>query len=193
MACPLFLLPSPVVTTTVPPPPSAHLILVGPPGAGKSSLGRRLARQLGVGFLDLDDEIEREEGRRVAEIFAAEGEAYFRRREREVTEALRERPPMVLAPGGGWAVDPANPALLRPPGRIIYLRVSAATAIRRMGLGVHRRPLLSGPDPLASLTELVRRRAPVYATADVVVETERRTQQQIIAAMREVATELWGG
>ena len=175
------------------PPPSPHLILIGLPGSGKSSLGRKVARQLGVGFLDFDAEIERLEGRTVPEIFAATGERYFREQERELTRTLRARPSMVLAPGGGWAAEPGNPALLRPPGRIIYLRVSARTAVRRMGLGVHRRPLLAGPDPVAALEAILERRAPVYATADVVVETERRTQQQILAALREVARGLWGG
>ena len=170
---------------------SAHLILVGLPGSGKSSLGRRAARQLRVPFLDLDEEIERREGRTVAEIFALDGELYFREREREVTAALRARPSMVLAPGGGWATDPANPALLRPPSRIIYLRVSPATAVRRMGFGVHRRPLLAGPDPVGALDALLRRREPVYATADLVVDTERRTQQQIVAVLREIAGEFW--
>ena len=175
-----------------PPAPGSHLILIGLPGAGKSTLGRKAARQLGVEFIDLDAEIERVERRTVAEIFAGEGEAYFRERERALTESLRARPSMVLAPGGGWAAQPGNAALLRPPGRIVYLRVSARTAVRRMGLGVQRRPLLAGPDPVAALEALLERRAAVYATADVVVETERRTQQQIVAAVCDVARELWG-
>ena len=173
------------------PPPTSHLILIGLPGAGKSSLGRKVARQMGVPFADLDAELEAAEGRTIAEIFAREGEPYFREREHALTVALRERPSMVIAPGGGWATDPRNPALLRPPGRIVYLRVSARTAVRRMGLGVGRRPLLAGPDPVAALEALLERRAPVYATADVVVETERRTQQQIVAAVCDVARGLW--
>lgn len=172
--------------------PGAHLILVGLPGSGKSTLGRKAARQLGVAFADMDTEIEAAEGRTIAEIFADEGEPYFREREHALTHALRDRPSMVLAPGGGWATDPRNPALLRPPGRIIYLRVSPRTAVRRMGLGVHRRPLLAGADPVATLEALLARRAPLYDTADAVVETERRTQQQILTAIRHLAVELWG-
>jgi shikimate kinase len=173
-------------------PGGAHLIFIGLPGSGKSTLGRRVARAVGVPFLDLDAEIERLEGRPIAQIFAEKGEAYFRAREHEVTATLRDRGSMVIAPGGGWAADPRNPALLRPPGRIIYLRVSARTAVRRMGLGVERRPLLAGPDPVAAVQRLLERRTAVYATADAVVETERRTQQQILAALREIAAELWG-
>lgn len=171
--------------------PAAHLILIGLPGSGKSTLGRKAARQLGVPFLDLDAEIERVEGRTIAEIFAREGEGYFRERESELTAALRDLPSMVLAPGGGWVAEPRNPALLRPPGRIVYLRVSPRTAVRRMGFGVQRRPLLAGPDPVGALQALLERREAVYATADVVVETDRRPQQQILAAVREVATALW--
>lgn len=173
------------------PTPNSHLVLIGLPGAGKSTLGRKAARQLEVEFLDLDAEIERVERRTVGEIFAAEGEDYFRARERALTASLRSRPSMVLAPGGGWAAQPGNAALLRPPGRIIYLRVSARTAVRRMGLGVQRRPLLAGPDPVATLEALLERRAAVYATADAVVETEHRTQQQIVAAVCEVARGMW--
>jgi shikimate kinase len=172
-------------------PSTAHLILVGLPGAGKTSLGRRAARELGCPFLDLDEEIERVEGRTVAELFAREGERHFRAREREVTARLRARPPMVVAPGGGWMADPGNPALLRPPSRIIYLRASPTLAVRRMGRGVARRPLLAGPDPVGALTELLARRAPAYETADVIVETDGMTQQQIVRAIRDVAADLW--
>ena len=174
------------------PPPTAHLILIGLPGSGKSSLGRKVARELAVPFVDLDAEVERVEGRAIAEIFAHEGEPYFREREHTLTRALRERPSMVLAPGGGWVGDPRNPALLRPPGRIVYLRVSARTAVRRMGLGVQRRPLLAGPDPVAALESLLERRAPAYATADAVVETERRSQKEIVAVVCDIARGMWG-
>lgn len=174
------------------PGPAAHLILVGLPGSGKTTLGRKVARQLGVPFFDMDAEIEAAEGRTIPEIFAEDGEAYFREREHALTRALRERDSMVIAPGGGWAAEPRNPALLRPPGRIIYLRVSPRTAVRRMGLGVHRRPLLAGPDPVGALDALLARRAPVYAEADAAVETERRTQRQILTAIRDVALDLWG-
>lgn len=170
---------------------SAHLILIGLPGSGKSSIGRRVARQLRVGFVDIDEEIERLEGRSIADVFAVDGEAYFRQRERDVTAALRERPPMVVAPGGGWPMDPRNPALLRPPGRIVYLRVSPAVAVRRMGPGVRRRPLLAGDHPVEALGALLRTREAVYAAADVLLDTNRRTHQQIATMLREVAADLW--
>lgn len=167
------------------------MVLVGLPGAGKSTIGRRVARELAVPFLDLDEEIERLEGRTVAQIFASDGEPYFRDRERAVTAGLRARPPMVVAPGGGWVVDPANPALLRPPSRIIYLRVSARLAVRRMGEGVRRRPLLAGPDPVAALERLLADREPAYATADATVHTDDLTQPQIAAAIRSAVSGLW--
>lgn len=166
---------------------TAHLILIGLPGAGKSTVGRRVARELARPFLDLDREIERLEGKPVAQVFADAGEAYFRAREREVTAALRARPSMVVAPGGGWALAPENRALLCPPGRIIYLRVDPTTAVRRMGLGVRRRPLLAGPDPVAALERLLRDRAAAYAAADAVVDTEGRTPRQVVDAVRSAA------
>ena len=166
-------------------------MLVGLPGAGKTTIGRRVARELAVPFLDLDAEIERVEGRTVAEIFATHGEPYFRERERAVTGGLRERPPMVVAPGGGWVIDPTNPALLRPPARIIYLRVSPKLAVRRMGAGVRRRPLLAGPDPVGALERLLAEREAAYATADATVHTDGLTQPQIAAAIRAAVLGLW--
>ena len=167
------------------------MVLVGLPGAGKSTIGRRVARELAVPFLDLDAEIERLEGRAIAEIFAGSGEAYFRERERAVTASLRERPPMVVAPGGGWVTDPANPALLRPPARIIYLRVSPKLAVRRMGAGVQRRPLLAGPDPVRALERLLAEREAAYAMADATVQTDDLSKPKIAAAIRAAVAGLW--
>ena len=187
--------PTSAILPAVSPDPAArvgrHVVLVGLPGAGKSTIGRRVARELAVPFLDLDAEIERMEGRTVAEIFAAEGERYFRERERAVTAGLRERPPMVVAPGGGWVVDPENRALLRPPARIIYLRVSPRLAVRRMGAGVRRRPLLAGRDPVAALERLLAEREAAYVAADATVHTDGLTQPQIAAAIRAAAVGLW--
>jgi hypothetical protein len=119
-------------------------VLVGLPGSGKSSVGRRLARRLGLPFVDLDVAVERRAGRSIPELFAG-GEAEFRALEAAMSAELAALPPLVLAPGGGWMANAAAVAPLRPVGRIIYLRVTPETAIRRMGAGRMVGPCSPGP------------------------------------------------
>lgn len=168
-----------------------HLLLVGLPGAGKSTLGALVARTLGLTFVDLDVEIERAAGRSVADIFARDGEHTFRTLEREATERLAFGESRVVAPGGGWITQPGVVALLRPPSRIIYLRVSPATALARMGNEVASRPLLMGRDPLAILAALERERAGAYGTADAVLDTEAVVLQELVAQTAALASS-WG-
>jgi shikimate kinase len=150
-----------------------HLILVGLPGSGKTTVGRAVAARLGRGFLDFDEEIERREGQPVARIFAERGEDYFREVERALTEEMRlVGAGMVLAPGGGWITIPGVVGLLRPPGKVIYLVARPETALARMGPLRTTRPLLAEPDPLAVLRRLLDRRESLYrAAADVVIDT----------------------
>ncbi len=169
----------------------AHLILVGLPGAGKSTLGPLVARELAVRFVDLDVEIERAAGESVATIFARGGESAFRRWEHDQTERLRSATSSIVAPGGGWITQPDVVALLRPPSRIVYLRVLPATALARMGNEVRSRPLLSGKDPLSVLTSLERRRGDVYRTADAVLDTESLTLQELVSRTAALASS-WG-
>ncbi len=155
---------------------AAHIVLVGIPGAGKSTVGREVAARLQWPFVDLDEEIEAREGMRVREIFATRGEAHFRALEREATERLaRAETPTVVAPGGGWIAVPGLVALVRPPARLIWLQVSPARAMKRLGDGVGRRPLLSGSDPLAALTSILTAREPFYLQADHTVSVEMMT------------------
>ena len=165
-----------------------HIVLVGLPGSGKSTVGRVVAERTGRGFLDLDREIERREGRSISEIFAERGEHYFREREREVTEMVRAHADLVVAPGGGWITNPEVVALLRPPGRIIYLKVRPASALSRLGPERAQRPLLMRPDPLAELTRLLEERAPLYQVADHTIDTERLEPQQVIEKVIELAS-----
>ena len=169
------------------PPSPPHLILVGLPGAGKTTVGRRVAERLERPFLDFDREIARREGASVARIFAERGEGYFRAAERRLTEELRGSAGMVLAPGGGWAATPGNVALLRPPGRIIYLRADPETVLRRLRRSRNRRPLLAGPDPLGTLHRLLADREEFYRQADCVVDTEVMDLQRLIDAVAELA------
>jgi shikimate kinase len=163
-------------------PAHPHLILVGLPGSGKTSVGRAVAARLGRQFLDFDEEIERREGQSVARIFAERGEAYFREIERALTEEMRlAGAGMVLAPGGGWITIPGVVGLLRPPGTVIYLAARPETALERMGPLQSRRPLLADPDPLAALKRLLERRERLYlAAADAVIDTESLDLQGVI-------------
>jgi len=168
-----------------------HLLLVGLPGAGKSTLGPLVAAQLGIDFVDLDHEIEQATGRPIGEIFALGGEAMFRRREFEATERLRRRPASVVAPGGGWIAQPQAVALLRPPARIIHLRVSPATALTRMGSDAASRPLLTGDVPLRVLQSLMTSRATAYGSADAELDTETLSLQELVAQTAQLASS-WG-
>ena len=163
-------------------------MLVGLPGAGKTTVGRGLAERLGRPFLDFDEELERREGRTVAAIFAERGEGYFRALERALTEELAGAPPMVLAPGGGWITNAGVVALLRPPASIMYLAASPATALRRLGPARDARPLLQGPDPLASLRGLLVRREAAYRAADHVIDTDLLDPQGVIEKLVVLAT-----
>ncbi|HEX5580032.1 MAG TPA: shikimate kinase [Gemmatimonadaceae bacterium] len=166
---------------------AAHLILVGLPGVGKSTVGAGVAALLGIPFLDFDVEIERRAGMSVAEIFRVHGEAHFRGLERALTEELATAPPMVLAPGGGWMSQPGLAALLRPPGRIIYLAASPAAVARRLGPASGARPLLAGGEPVERLAALLATREAAYRGADVVLNTELIDVQQVIHAVGELA------
>jgi shikimate kinase len=151
-----------------------HVVLVGLPGSGKTSVGRALAAELERPFLDFDEEIERREGQSVGQIFAGRGEGYFRTLEWRLTEEMRAAGGgMVLAPGGGWVTVPGAVDLLRPPATVIYLAAQPATALARMGPRRDLRPLLAAPDPLDALGRLLADRGALYeAASDLVVDTE---------------------
>lgn len=169
-------------------PSRPHVILVGLPGSGKTSVGKAVAERLGRTFLDLDLEIERREGRTITEIFATQGEEYFRKKERALTEELRELGNMILSPGGGWVTDPDTVGLLRPPGRLIYLRVRPETVLRRLGPHRSTRPLLMRPDPLGELKRLLAQRQAAYESADHLVNTELIDLQTVIEKVSELAS-----
>ncbi len=164
-----------------------HLILVGISGAGKSTVGTAVAERLGRTFMDLDREIERREQATVSELFAEKGEPYFRAKERELTEELSRMGNMVLAPGGGWITNTDVVALLRPPSRIIYLKVKPETAMERIGDERGTRPLLMRPDPLGELKRMLLQREPMFSGADHVIDTEELSPQQVVEAVMKLA------
>lgn len=168
--------------------PAAHLILVGLPGAGKSTVGREVARRLQRPFVDLDDEICAAAGMSVREIFATHGEARFRDLERAATERLaRSDAPAVVAPGGGWITVPGLVRLVRPPSRLIWLQLSAERALARLGAGVAVRPLLAVTDPLAALRDLLKARESFYMQADHTLSVEMMTPPEMVEATLALA------
>jgi shikimate kinase len=164
-----------------------HLILVGLPGSGKSSVGAGVARRIGRPFVDFDVEIERREGVSVATIFQERGEGHFRELELTLTRELAGTGGMILAPGGGWITVPGALALLRPPARMIYLRVGPDVALQRMGKARTDRPLLRAPDPAAELGRLLLKREPLYLSADHVLDVDLLDLQGVIDAVSDLA------
>lgn len=146
------------------------LVLVGLMGCGKSSIGRRLAARLGLPFIDADDEIERVAHKSISEIFADHGEAFFRDREAKVIARLLSGGPQVLATGGGAFMTDETRAKIQDAGVSIWLRAELAVLMRRVGKR-DTRPLLKGADPEAVMRQLMETRYPVYAEADITVES----------------------
>ena len=158
---------------------SHQLYLVGFMGAGKSTVGRLVAERLARPFVDLDEEIERCEGRSVAEIFAADSESGFRAAEARALEEVAAGPSAVVATGGGVVLDERNRTLMRRTGTVVYLRVSAATAVARCG-EASGRPLLDAGEPLSRAEELLDGRRSVYEeAADHAFDTESSTPEEI--------------
>ena len=152
--------------------PAPNVFLVGPMGAGKSTIGRRLARHFGLAFIDLDDELEARTGASVKLIFELEGEAGFRARESALLAELAQADGRLLATGGGTVLDAGNRALLRSRGFVVWLRASVAQQLRRLERD-RKRPLLGGPDRRARLEQLAAERDPLYAeVADLTASAE---------------------
>jgi shikimate kinase len=142
--------------------PASKLFLVGPMGAGKSTIGRRLAKLYGLPFIDLDTLIEQRTGASIPLIFEHEGEAGFRRREAELLAECAEAPdPLVLATGGGAVLAPANRALLRTRGFVVHLAIGVDHQLARLARDT-RRPLLATPDRRQRLEALAAERTPLY-------------------------------
>lgn len=158
------------------------ICLVGMMGVGKSSIGRRLAQALDLPFRDADEEIERAAGRTVPEIFAERGEEEFRAGERRVIARLLDEPPLVLATGGGAFMNAETRRLIKEKAVSVWLRADLDVLVRRVGKRDNR-PLLKGRNPREALGELMRVRDPVYAEADIAVETGDGPHQAALDAI----------
>lgn len=173
------------------PPERPHLVLVGLPGAGKSTVGALAASALGSDFLDFDVEIQLRTRLSIGDLFAQIGEPAFREMEHELTREALTKPPMVLAPGGGWVTNPANLALLRPSARIIHLKVGVDKALERLGSAIAARPLLAVHDPRKALVRLREAREPIYRESDAEIDAEVLDLQSVTSVVTALAA-TWG-
>jgi shikimate kinase len=146
------------------------IVLVGLMGAGKSSVGRRLAEKLGIPFVDADHEIETAAGKSISDIFAEHGEAYFRDGERKVIARLMGNGAQVLATGGGAYMNDETRARIQAGGVSVWLKASLPLLMKRV-MKRQDRPLLKNDDPEGVMRALIDKRYPVYSLADVTVES----------------------
>lgn len=150
--------------------PVRTVVLVGLMGAGKTKIGRRIAARLDLPFFDSDEEIEAAAGETIEEIFRNRGEATFRDGERRVIARLLQGPVHVLATGGGAFMDPQTRGIIAQRGISVWLRADLDVLFARV-LRRTNRPLLKTPDPRAVLAELIERRHPIYAEADITIDS----------------------
>jgi shikimate kinase len=163
-------------------PAGRSLVFVGLMGAGKSAIGRRVAQRLGVPFVDADAEIERAADATISEIFARDGEAVFRAGERRVIQRLLEGPPGVLSTGGGAFMDAGTRERIAARGISVWLKADLETLLERTARRSNR-PLLNRGDPRETMIELLAEREPVYALADITVESRSGPPEQTVQAV----------
>ncbi len=158
------------------------IVLVGLMGAGKTRVGKRLAEILSVPFVDADHAIEADTGKTITELFNHAGELAFRLGERRMIARLLQGPPTIIAAGGGAYIDPVTRATIRDRALSLWLRADLDTLVARTSRS-HRRPLLEGVDRTAKLAELMANRYPIYAEADLVVDSFAGPVEQTVNAV----------
>ena len=163
------------------------IVLIGMMGVGKSSIGRRLGARLGIPFVDADAEIEAAAGMSIADIFARHGEAAFRSGESRVIARLLDGGPQVLATGGGAVMNPDTRALIKEKGVSVWLSADFDLLMRRISKRKAERPMLHTADPAATLSSLLAEREPIYAQADLTVQSREvphdAVMNEIVAAL----------
>ncbi len=165
-------------------------MLVGLSGSGKTTVGREVARRLGCAFADIDAAIERREGMSITTLFAERGEAAFRALERAEVSTALAGPPLVIAPGAGWAVQEGALDAVAESGIVVWLDVSVAEAARRLG-SASERPLLA-EDVAGRLAAQAEAREPSYAGAEAVCRTDGKTVEQVTDEVVVLARRLAG-
>ena len=158
------------------------IVLIGLMGAGKTAVGRRLASRLDLPFVDADNEIEKAAGESIKEIFAEHGEVYFRKGERKVIARLLANAQQVLATGGGAYMNPETREAIKALGLSIWLKADLRILMKRVRRRDHR-PLLATDDPEAVMKKLMAERDPVYAAADITVESREVPHDVIVSAV----------
>lgn len=168
-----------------------NIILIGFMGVGKTTVGKQLAREFGMTFVDTDERIEAEQGRTIPEIFQSEGESYFRDLETKLLKDMQEdTKDSVISVGGGLPVRPENRALLRKLGCVIYLSAEKETILGRVK-NDGSRPMLQGEDLEARVTRLMREREAYYQeAAHLEIWTDRRSVRQVIHVIRKQTEKL---
>lgn len=171
--------------------PASNLILVGPMGAGKTTIGKRLAKQFGLRFVDSDHFIEQRTGARVATIFELEGESGFRQRERQAIAELCAGEHQLIATGGGAILDPDNRRIMHERGFVIWLRTSVLRQLERLAQD-RTRPLLQSGNRRHRLEVMAAQRDPLYAACcDLVFESEQRKVGAAAERLTRILCQRW--